>query len=198
MDKNKEIDNFLKEVDLDHKEFLNLDTAIKLVILPNNGTTNSNFYLKNFKNSYVKNTGPFEGTIDVERKEFITPPQITNNCEFKLFRMPKSMIENIYKVDYKARFLSTLIYDLQSGKIFEYDGKEFKEMSLNTFINKLNNFDNDNITSAIYDTIDFSQRLGLACESLEERDFFFKNINQAFSNSGLAPFFKKNFCNTFF
>jgi len=189
LDKNKDLKN------LDHisqkYELENLNPAIKAVILSNNGTTNPNFYLENSENSYIKNTGPFEGTIDAGRKEFITPPQITDNFEFKLFRMPKSMVENIYKIDYKARFLSTMIYDLQNGKIFEYDDKEFKEIPLNIFINKLSNFDNDNATSAIYNAIDFSKRLGLACKSLEEYDFFLKNINQAYPNSELAPFFKK-------
>lgn len=75
--------------------------------------------------------------------------------------MSKFLIKNIYKVGYKARFLSTLIYDLQSDKIFEQGGKEFKEIALNAFMNKLNNFVNYNVTPAIYDVIDFSKRLSL-------------------------------------
>lgn len=199
----KEINNLLKKIDLDHQnsknldyntkknEFEYLDPSIKAAILSNNGTTNPNFYLKNSKNSYVKNTGPFEGTIDSSNSEFITPAQITDKREFKLLRIPKSMVENIYKVDLKAKFLSTLIYDIQTDRIYEHDGKEFKEIPLNVFINKLNSFDNDNATSAIYNTIDFSQRLSLSCESLEERDFYLKNVNQAFSNPELVPFFEK-------
>jgi hypothetical protein len=89
---------------------------------------------------------------------------LTHKCEFKLLRMSKSMVENIYKVGLKAKFLFTLVYDIHSDQIYEHDIKEFKELPLNIFINKLNSFDNGNITSTIYKTIDFSQRLSLSCE----------------------------------
>lgn len=42
-------------------------------------------------------------------------------------------------------------------------------------MNKLNNFDNDNVASTIHDTIGFSKYLSLAYESLEERNFFFND-----------------------
>jgi hypothetical protein len=74
-------------------------------------------------NSYIKNTRPYEGTIDNKREEYLTPVQITDNPKFKLFRVPNSMTQNINKIDYKARYFSIIVYDLQTNKIFEHDSK---------------------------------------------------------------------------